>query len=287
MLEELTADSVYATILMQEPPARAVLLVEGPDDDMILGDHLRRGVVGIVCGGRRVVIEAVAIAEGEGRREVYGLVDRDLIREIHGEEDLPAGVVCTETYDLTSDIAAARPGAIKMAVLANAFREARAVAEARGQDVEQAVFEIASMFAGIRIAVQRAGYPIRLEGFDFSRVLGSRLETLGAEVFAGHLRVTKPDAFIWNDDIIDEMRAAMSASAGLRELCGGHDLAGAAHGLVSAAGGRQFSKSAFEAAIRVHATCELLALLACTTELQRRCADATGVRMFDCIELAA
>jgi len=287
MLEELTADSVYATIMMQEPQPRAVLLVEGPDDDMMLGDHLRPGVIGIVCGSRGVVVDAVVIAEGEGRQEVFGLIDRDVVREVSGTESLPGGVVTTTNYDLTADVAAARPGAIRMAVAAHAYREARLVADARGQDIEFAIIELASFFAGVRIAVQRAGYPIRLDGFDFSRVVGTNLETLGLEAFAAHLRVTKPEAFQWSDTVLDELRASAASSAGVRELCGGHDIAGAAYGFVKAAGGGNFSRSAFEASIRVHATCELLMIIPCVMELHRRCLATTGVQMFDCIDTAA
>lgn len=287
MLEELTADSVYAAIIMQEPQPRAVLLVEGPDDDMILGDHLRGGVIGIVCGSRGVVIDAVVIAEGEGRQEVFGLVDRDVVPEVTGAESLPAAIVATTSYDLTADLAAAHPGAIKMAVLAHAFREARIVADARGHDIEDAIIDLASAFAGVRIAVQRAGHPIRLDGFDFSKVVGPRFETLGVEVFADNLRITRPELFSWDNAILEELRDSMRATAGVRELCGGHDIAGAAYGFVAAAGGKNFSKRSFEAAIRVHATCELLVLVACLVELHRRCFTATGVRMFDCIDLAA
>lgn len=287
MLEELTADSVYAAIIMQEPQPRAVLLVEGPDDDMMLGDHLRRGVVGIVCGNRSVVIDAVVIAEGEGRREVFGLVDRDIVPEVRGGESLPAAVVTTTAYDLTADIAAAHPGAIRMAVLTHAHVEARLVAAARGHDIEDAIIEISGAFAGVRIAVQRAGYPIRLDGFDFSKVIGGKYEILDADAFAQNLRVTKPEVFTWDATIIEELRASMTTTAGVRELCGGHDIAGAAYGFVKAAGGKNFSKGSFEAAIRVHATCELLILLACVVELQRLCLAATGAKMFDCVDMAA
>ncbi|WP_243073819.1 hypothetical protein [Microbacterium sp. SS28] len=282
MLEELTPDSVYSAIMMEEPQPVAVLLVEGPDDDMILGDHLRRGVIGIVCGNRSVAISATEISHQEGRENVFALVDRDLVPEVVGTELTHPAVVTTSAYDLTADLAAECPGAIKMALMSLAHREARVVSERRGDDIEHVIIEIATVFAGIRVAVLREGYPVRLDGFNFAKVLGAQFETLGVEVFAENLVITKPQSFSWSAASVESLRNSVLKHGGARELCGGHDLAGVAHGLVVAAGGRQFSKRSFEAAIRVHARCEVLTKLDCVLELQRLSQAATGLSLFDC-----
>lgn len=271
---------------MQEPPAGLVLLVEGPDDDSLLGGHLAEGVVGITCGGRSTVIESVRIAQDNSWNHVFGLIDRDIKPETIGVETLPDAVVVTDTYDLTADVAATKPGAIGQAVSAHAHREARRVAAARGEDIETTVLDLATRFAGIRISVMRARYPIILEGFDFRRVLAPDFTTADASTFIDALRIRDKD-FQFTTEQREEIEAQILTSAGKRPLAGGHDIAGAAMGLVTLAGARQVPRLSIERTIRAFADCELLSRLECVRRLQELAIQRISLPMFDCLSAAA
>lgn len=286
MLELLTSGSIISTIVMQEPSPALVLLVEGPDDDSLLGGHLAAGVVGITCGGRSTVIESVKIAEDNDWNHVLGLVDRDIKPETTGIETLPDAIVVTDTYDLTADVAAAKPGAIGQAVSAHAHREARRVATARGEDIETTVLDLATRFAGIRISVMRARYPIILDGFDFRRVLDHDFTTGDAQVFIDALLIRDPH-FRFSKEQRDEIEAQILTSVGQRPLAGGHDIAGAAIGLVTLAGAKQVARISIERTVRAFADCDLLSGLACVRRLQELAIQRTSRPMFDCLSVAA
>lgn len=286
MLELLTSGSIISTIVMQEPPPALVLLVEGPDDDSLLGGHLAAGVVGITCGGRSTVIESVKIAQDNHWNHVFGLVDRDIKPETIGVETLPEGVVVTDTYDLTADVAAAKPGAISQAVIAHAHREARVVSSARRENVETAVLDLATRFAGIRISVMRERYPIVLEGFDFRRALDHDFATADASIFIDALRKRDPH-FRFTREQREEIEAQMLASAGQRPLAGGHDIAGAAIGIITLAGAKQIARLSIERTIRAFADCDLLSRLTCVRRLQELAIQRTSRPMFDCLSAAA
>ena len=105
MLEDLTPESVYSQVMMEEPPPRAVLLVEGPDEDTILFDHLTTGVVRVIAGNKKAVLGSARIAMDEGMSNVFGLVDRDL-DTLRGRDTYPSNVVATDSYDLIADLIA-------------------------------------------------------------------------------------------------------------------------------------------------------------------------------------
>lgn len=281
MLEHLRSGSVLASILMSEPQPPLVLLIEGPDDDALLGGHLAPGVISIVCGGRRTVIDAVKSAEDAGWTHVLGLVDRDLVPEINGPEMLPAGVVVTGAYDLTADVASAKPGAIGQALTAHAHVEVRNIARVRSELIETSVLDLATRYAGVRIAVQKREHPVVLGGFDFRRVLNSEYQTLDASCFVDALRVTDP-LFSFTDEMRGEIAASIASSAGQRHLAGGHDIAAAAFGIVTKAGARQVSKEVLERTIRAFAECAILCTIACLAALQSLAAERRSLPMFDC-----
>lgn len=287
MLEDLRPGSILASIVMQEPPPPLVLLLEGPDDDALLGGHLSPGVVGIVCGARKTVISAVKMAEDAGWRHVLGLVDRDLVPEVEGVEALPCGLVVTEAYDLTAELAAAKPGAIGQALTAHAHVEARRVARVRSEHIESIVLDLATRFAGVRIAVHRGRHPVVLGGFDFRRVLDEDFHTLGAPTFVEALRVTDPQ-FAFTKEMHEAIAETIAMSAGQRHLAGGHDIAAAAFGIVTKAGAKQISKDGIERTIRAFAECATLKTMACLVALQQKASARVSLSMFDCfIETAA
>lgn len=283
MLEFQTAGSIYSTILMQEPQPVAVLLVEGPDDDSLLEDHLAEGVMGLVCGGKNNVVEAAGIAYSQGQQNVLGLIDRDLNHATGLLEELPANIVETTTYDLTADIADAIPRSIERVLNAHEHRATRIVRDARGESIDDAVIDLVSRFAGVRISVALKRYPLRLKAFQFSDVVGTDFSTLGEDIFISSLVASQKD-FSLDDQAREHIIKMISLTAGRRDLCGGHDIAAAACALISQAGASQISRDTVEAGIRLMADCSALASLSCIIELQRLCAISTGHPMFDCFQ---
>lgn len=283
MLENLTSGSIMATIVMSEPRPALVLLVEGPDEDAVLGHHLTEDTLGIVCGGRRNVVDSVAEAQRNGLDYVLGLVDRDLPSDLVESTTSQEGIVATDTYDLTADIASARPGVVGQVLTSHAHREVRVVKERRGEPVEEAVFDLATHYAGVRVAVQRSGYPIVLKGFDFSRVIAPDYATLSAACFVDTVRINDPK-FVVDAGVRDDIERAVRETVGRRDLAGGHDIASAGLGLVARAGARQVSKPAIERSIRAFADCTLLSSLTCVILLQQMALERVGQPMFECFD---
>src|SRR5258708_3018119 len=101
------------------PVEQGVLVVEGPDDKRVLGEHVldRRQIV--VAGGRRLLLNAHELAHGESENRLLFLTDCDYeiaAGTLHGAVDL----VITQHADLEADLLfAGAMGRIVGEVLAN------------------------------------------------------------------------------------------------------------------------------------------------------------------------
>jgi hypothetical protein len=281
MLEELTPGSVFSQAIMEEPPPRAILLVEGPDEDTILFDHLAQGVVRIIAGGKKAVLGAAQIALDTGMTNVLGLVDHDL-DVLRGRDRYPSNVVSSDGYDLMSDVVAVLGDDVLRRVLnAHAAMSVRDIEATRGRKVAEVVFEVTTPLAALRLASLESGYPLVLRRYDFRQVLTPGFEAADVSVYVANA-IFRREGFTIDETVIDDVRQRVP-EVGHRRHAGGHDLVAASVALIAKAGGSRVSKDAIAANLMSLATCDVLAAVRCLQVLHTSAQDATGRGLFDCI----
>ena len=280
MLEELTSDSVFSQVIMEEPHPIAILLVEGPDEDTILFEHLNEGVVRIIAGGKKAVLGAVQLAEDAGLKHVFGLVDRDF-DALRGLDSYPNNVEATVTYDLVADLVLALgDDALRRALNAHAAPSVRAVEAATSRSIVDVIFDLTFPLGAVRLASLRAGYPLVLRNYDFHHVLTESFDAADVSVYVRHSVCRQPE-FIIDDTVIDDVRGHLLEVADRRHT-GGHDLVSASVAVI-AKGGHRVAKKAISGNIMSFATCDVLAAIPCLQTLNARAAAATGLDLFDCV----
>lgn len=280
MLEELTADSVFSEIMMEEPKPLGVVLVEGPDEDAILYEHLSTGVVRIIAGNKKAVLGAAQTAIDAGLSYVFGLVDRDF-DTLRGRDSYPPNVVATDGYDLVADLVSALGDeALRRALNAHAAPSVRAIEAATGRGIVDVVFGLTGPLAAVRLASLRAGYPLVLRNYDFQLVLTTRLEAADISLYVRGSKCRNPD-FVVDDSVIEDVRSHLPEVAD-RRYTGGHDLVSASVAVI-ARGGTPVTKKAIAGNIISFATCEVLNSVSCLQKLSARAASVTGKQLFHCL----
>lgn len=282
MLESVTADSVFAEILMEEPEPKAVLLVEGPDEGAALYGHLQAGVLRIICGGKATVVGAAAIAQAQGVTSVYGLIDRDLdaLRDMDG--GYPEHVIATDAYDLAADLLLTSSESLRRILSAHAPGPVEVIEATTGRTVDDAVYDLTIKMAGIRLAALRERFPFVLKNFDFGAVVGPDFQAAEVGDFLGKLRLSDPNFFVGASVEAAVMLAASEVRTS-RHHCGGHDIVGASVALIHRAGGPGVSKRAIAGSVLSLATCQVLASLNCLQQLAAIAHEESGVELLDCI----
>ena len=280
MLDSVTADSIFAEILMDETSPRAFLLVEGPDESAIFYGHVSADVVLIVCGGKKTVLGAVRLAECNGNSNVYGLVDTDFDR-IQGVDKLyPAHVVATEAYDLIADLVMTSSDVLRRSLSAHAASGVRAIEEALDAPVDHGVFALTSRLAAARLAAKRKQYPLTFKGFNFTPVIGPGYKPANLIRFLDDAACRNPQ-FVVDATVLEEVEAAFSEIDVTRHTSGGHDIVGASVALLRKAGSQVSIKTISGTLIAV-ASCQVLASLTCLVELTTMARTDSGVELLDC-----
>lgn len=280
MLEDLTPDSVFSQVLMEDPPPRAILLVEGPDEDALLFEHLSEGVVRIIAGGKRAVLGAAQTALDTGMTNVFGLVDRDL-DSLRGRDVYPANVVATGSYDLLADLVAVLgDDALRRVMSAHAAPSVRVAETASGRRVPDIVFELAGPLAAVRLASLRSHYPLVLAKYDFRHALTEKFEAADVSVYVLNAKC-KNEKFAIDNALIEDIRDHLAEVSDRRHI-GGHDLVGAIGAVIAQAGGR-VSKDAIAGNIISFANCGVLARVTSLQKLHATARATLGIGLLDCM----
>jgi hypothetical protein len=280
MLEELTSNSVFSEVMMEEPPPRVVLLVEGPDEDAILYEHLSDGVSRIIAGNKKAVLGAAQIALDGGLSHVFGLVDRDL-DALRGKDSYPPNVVATDAYDLIADLVGALGDeAVRRALIAHAAASVRVVEAAAARSVVDVVFDLTGPLAAVRLASLKSGYPLILHRYEFRAVLTTDLRAADVSAYVTNAVCKNPD-FAIDPSVIDDVRNQLVEVTDRRHS-GGHDLVSASVAVI-ARGGGSVSKKAIAGNIISFATCDVLASIPCLSALDSLAAAQTGQSLFECV----
>jgi hypothetical protein len=280
MLDSVTADSIFAEIMMDETSPKAFLLVEGPDENSVFFGHVPADVVLIVCGGKKNVLGAASLAESNGNDNVYGLVDNDFDRIRGLDRHYPVHVVATETYDLISDLVMSSPDVLRRSLSAHGAPGVSVIEDTSGASIDHAVFALTSRLAGVRLAAIREGYPLVFRGYNFARVLGATYEPMDMAVFLEHAACRDPH-FTVDAAVLQSVHDAFSEIGNSRHTSGGHDIVSASVALLRKAGSQVSVKTISGTLISV-ASCSALASLSCLQGLTAVARADSGVELLDC-----
>lgn len=280
MLDSVTAESIFAEIMMDETSPKAFLLVEGPDESSVFFGHVPADVVLIVCGGKKNVLGAARLADSNGNNNVYGLVDNDFDRILGLDKNYPVHVVATETYDLISDLVMSSPDVLRRSLSAHAAPGVRVVEDASGASIDHAVFALTSRLAGARLATIREGYPLVFKGYNFASVVDATYQPADIAVFMEYV-ACRNQHFTLDATVLEAVHAAYSEISGSRHTSGGHDIVSASVALLRRAGSQVSVKTISGTLISV-ASCGVLASLSCLRELTTVARADSGVELLDC-----
>lgn len=280
MLDSITAESIFAEIMMDEAYSNAYLLVEGPDENAIFFGHVSAGIELIVCGGKKNVLGAARIAESAGQGNVYGLVDSDFDQLRGIKADYPAHVVGTSGYDLISDLVLAVPGALRRSLSAHAAPGVSSIEREINTTIDDAVFALTSRVAGARLAAIREGYPLIFKGYNFSRVVDTSYNPLDLECFLEHA-IWKDADFTIDVEVVETLEQAFLEVGSGRTTSGGHDIVGASVALLRQAG-FQVSTKTLAGTLISTASCGVLESLSCLKTLVEYASRDSGTHLLDC-----
>lgn len=280
MLDSMTAESIFAEIMMDETSPKAFLLVEGPDENSVFFGHVSADVVLIVCGGKKKVLGAAGLAEANGCDNVYGLVDSDFDRILGLDKCYPAHVVATEAYDLISDLVMSSSDVLRRSLSAHAAAGVHVIENAWGSTIDHAVFALTSRLAGARLASMREGYPLIFKRYNFTPVVDAAYEPADMSEFLQNAACRDPH-FTVDATVLQAVHAAFSEVSVSRHNSGGHDIVSASYALLGKAGSQVSSKTISGTLISA-ASCQVLASLSCLGDLTTIARANSGVELLNC-----
>lgn len=284
MFELQTWGSLYSTSMMLDGMLRGqALMVEGPDDVLVIEGHKREVLRVLVGGGgKQEVIRAARAAESTGVRDVAFLVDRDFDDYLPSGERPPSTLLSSDTHDLFTDLIEADPSPLVHVIRVQASSWSRHPGKkAQVVDAESAIRIakwLAVQLAAIRIAVARLSIGASFKGVSFQ---GAPIEASAL----GHLvdRVAERNASMsLNVEALESAAEGVLeefADAG-SEAYGDHDFFSALNYAIGMQGPKVSASSlqkAFISAVR----CEAMASTGWHKQIELRC-QQLGSAGFDC-----
>lgn len=274
-----TPDSIFAAYLLLNPSG-PVLLLEGDEEDDVLWDHFHEAVTPIICGGKTNVLNAARIFEGQSKRGVYGLVDRDFDTQRGKEAFYPASVIRTEKYDLVSDLVAAAPQGLRRVLLAQSARVVRDIEAATSRPASELVHELASRLAPIRLTALQLHLPLKCQGFDFARMLGSGFTVAPLSAYLQSITCSDPRYHL--PAALPAVQQAQRITQSDSAFVGGHDLIAAGVAVMKLGGLASVSRKAVYTGILSLAQCNVLSVLLCIKRLNAMAVRDFGHPAFKC-----
>ncbi len=277
MLDELAPESVFSEIMMMDPPATAVLMVEGSDEDTIFAEHVKDGVLLKVCGGKSNALRAAKIAVQNGFKNVFALIDLDLDELCFPGLTYPYGVVTTSCYDLVTEILLANSDFLRRILWAQSSAVVKEV-EQMETDVTGYVFNITNILAGVRLANSVHKYGLRLKDFNFTKAFKQATARPNLDNVLSSLEDRHPEFNF--TEALSNFQEALSCINDERRFSGGHDIVGASAALLNHYGAKNVEKKAIHTAILALANDgRLLASLDCVIKLNMFAEQMIGVTL--------
>jgi len=258
---------------------RSAIVVEGPEDCMLLDVHLAPAEAKTTAaGGKTSTLDAAEIARDEGLDWAIFVVDGDF----DGAEITALNVLVTSNYDLLMDVLGSHPFLLHgVAVTATGQR----FLLTDDQVVEHIARVAGAVQAARRIVIDdQLGISTRSFNFRGSAALGSFTE-ITAWV---HQQLTDRSKTPIEDSVTRRISAAIrEVPVSSIDHCNSHDVIGALADVVRHHG-RQCGHETIAIALRSSVSCERFAslpLVQALTEWQAR--RSPGLRIFRCQALAA
>lgn len=183
MKEHLNEHTLYAQIaLLLNGGTSLALIVEGPDDHLVIKDHASSGLSVIEgTGGREQVLRTARIARANRLERARFLVDRDF--DDYGEHSNRAhsNVMFSQTHDFFLDLVLADPHLLEKAVevvcrsaTRRPDRNARALPKP-SQLISEAS-SLALKLSAVRITSLQLNLNLRLQAFSFGKLPNTHID---------------------------------------------------------------------------------------------------------------
>jgi hypothetical protein len=237
--ELITEDDIFATVLLlRTADPRAVLLVEGPRDLDVVGEHLDKACFNCIPGhGKSNVVSVINHVDARNVDGVLALVDKDFDFEIGMEISSP-NLIYVDYADLDTTVFLADGVACRVLHPFSDRRTREAHLTSCGASDEVSVIVRAALpVSMLRFISIREDLQLRLRGFPIHEVVDLETGTTDIErllsLAAARSGLTLNDLLYWREEIMG-LSEAVSIN---RWKASGHDLHATAAYLVRAAWG--------------------------------------------------
>lgn len=284
MFELQTWGSLYSTSMMLDGMLRAqALMVEGPDDVLVIEGHKRETLRVLVgSGGKQEVVRAARAAESTGVRDVTFLVDRDFDDYLPSGERLPSTLLSSDTHDLFTDLIEADPSTLVHVIRVQASSWSRQPGKmTQAVDAESAIIiakRLAVQLAAIRVASARLGLGASFKGVGFQ---GAPIETSAIKYLVCRVAERNASMSFSVEALESTAEGVLQEFAGAEGgLYGDHDFFSALNYAIGVQGpkvGASSLQRAFISAVR----CEAMASTGWHRQIEFRC-QQLGSAGFDC-----
>ena len=172
MKEFLNEDTLFNTIAMCLADCDSlILVVEGPDDLLLVRPHCTHEVMVIPStGGRQQALQSARLAARRGLRGVRFLIDRDYEDFRDPSEQIPGNVVISTSHDCFIDLLASNPGLLQRIIEVetdSARRRPNVTGIPGSQELRDAAILLASYLAAVRIVDAKRNLGLNFQKFSF------------------------------------------------------------------------------------------------------------------------
>ncbi|TBN56297.1 hypothetical protein EYE40_02175 [Glaciihabitans arcticus] len=235
MMELLTADSLYAHVLMQRQTSQMIFAIfEGSDEDRLLTGHLNESdLTPLIGGGKAAVYGAGLLLHANRLKGAVAVIDRDLDDHLGISASYPPTIVATASYDLVGDVIRQRPELLMRTMSVHSTEAYAALSTGSGGRPMDLIYLVAMVLAPLRLVNEQRVLGLKLRKFPFEAVIQTDLTIPAIEDVLKIANSRSGTIHDLEDMATDLVNAEVILTS---KDCGGHDLLSVAAGLLRACG---------------------------------------------------
>ncbi|MFF3444012.1 hypothetical protein [Streptosporangium sp. NPDC002721] len=261
MRERLTADDLYAYVLMLKPvEKRAILIVEGDSDDAALAGHINDDEVNVIPGyGKGIIERVMSMVNDAGMREVGAVLDRDFGDIVTGDSP-PLNTFYSDMYDLDATIFLSGSLCERVANNFSSVDAVRSITVSLGcVSIEQAVISLALPLGVLRLISVRDGLGLRLQDFPLGEVVADDCRMVDIEqLTVKAIQRSNDQVARGPKDLAADLMTELLDISDPKRMCSGHDLVRSLSVLLRKKSGVSMRPDTLERAFRAAFSCDLL-----------------------------
>ncbi|RXZ72961.1 hypothetical protein [Agromyces albus] len=254
--------------MQRQVSGKLLLVVEGDDEDRVLFGHINEpDVTLLVAGGKGEVLAAAHLIHSQQIPAAIALIDRDLDDLTGQSSAYPPTAVATRGYDLVADIVGVNTALLDRVLRVHSRAATEHIESQTGVSATEVAFRLASAISPLRLIAQEHGVASRFRDFPFGLALAADYTPKPWEDLVDIVN-SRSQAKLNHSVLRANIEAATARTSGRSELCGGHDVLGAAAAALRQAGARQLSAHHLAASLLAATDCSTVQLLDPYSELQ-------------------